>query len=309
MGSLAEKFRARIPSVGHFLRRARSDSRLITYDLLPVASTPQARNRLARLIALFRPKTRDFAPSKTARQLHRALETDGITPAQPLIDAAIVADLRGYFEQVPCHDPFRAHLDPFPFDAPASPETNMGYISLVDTLAAPHLMRLLNDQAVLEAAELYLGCKPLLDNVGAWWSFGDRPAAKGTQRYHRDLDSLRGFKLFIYLTDVDAESGPHVFMRGSHRSATLDTGKAMLDAAIHEAFGSWNEVQMIGPAGTWFLADTFGFHKGALPKSGRRLLIAAQYNVNPTPHMPRVPVATLADPELDPFVNRLLLAP
>lgn len=183
----------------------------------------------------------------------------------------------------------------------------MGYFSAADIVAAPHLMTLFNNPVVLEVAELYLGCKPLLDNLGAWWSYGDRPAAKGTQRYHRDLNSLRGFKLFIYLTDVDEASGPHVFMRGSHRSAQLDTGKAMPDHAIHDAFGAQNEVCMTGPAGTWFLADTFGWHKGALPRTGRRLLIAAQYNINRTPHLPRHPVANAADPAFDRFVNRLLL--
>jgi hypothetical protein len=307
MDSLAEKFRARIPSVGQFLRQARTDPRSIAYNLLPIASTPQARDRLARLVARFRPKTPGFAPSETARRLHAQLETDGITAAQPLLPAGSVAELRHYFETTLCADPYRPHLGAFRFDAPASPETNMGYFSAPDVVAAPHLMKLLNDPDVLAAAELYLGCKPMLDNLGVWWSFGDRPAAKGTQRYHRDLDSLRGFKLFIYLTDVDEASGPHVFMRGSHRSAKLDTGKAMTDQAIHDAFGAENEIRMTGPAGTWFLADTFGFHKGALPRTGNRLLIAVQYNVNRTPHLPRRPVAKSADPSLDPFVNRLLL--
>jgi hypothetical protein len=218
MSDLIDKARTRIPSVGHFLHRVRQDRRNFSYDLLPIASTPQARDRLARLIALFRPKTRGFDPGPAAGALHDALVTDGITPTLPPLPEEQIDAMRRYFETVPCHDPYRPHLGSFPFDAPASPETNMGYFTTAEIAAAPHVLALFNDPVVLEAAELFLGCKPLLDNLGCWWSFGARDAAKGAQRYHRDFDSLRGFKLFLYLTDVGPESGPHVFMRGSQRT-------------------------------------------------------------------------------------------
>jgi hypothetical protein len=65
---------------------------------------------------------------------------------------------------------------------------------------------------------------------------------------------------------------------------------------------------MVGPAGTWFLADTFGFHKGALPTTGSRLILVAQYKVNRTPHLLPAPVMARPDERFDPFVNRLLLA-
>jgi hypothetical protein len=302
-----EKARTRIPSTAQFLRRVRADPRHLSYDLLPIVSTPRARARIARLIALCRPKTAGFAPSASACRLYRDLVTDGITPPLPPLPADVVEEIRRYFEAVPCHDPYRPHLGAFPFDAPASPDTNMGYFSVAEILAAPHVLALFNDPVVLETAELFLGCKPLLDNIAGWWSFGGRPAARGTQRYHRDLDSLRGFKLFIYLTDVDVASGPHVFMRGSQASDRLDTGRALSDETIHAAFGAENERIMTGPAGTRFLADTFGWHKGLLPMSGRRLMLVAQYNINRTPHLPLRPVMAAPNSGYDPFVNRLIL--
>lgn len=302
----SDRLRSRIPSLGHYLRRMRQDRRLAVYDALPLFPLPETRDRLARLAALFRPKTRGFAPSETARHWHRDLATDGIALGLPPIDPGVIAEMRQYFEQTPCHDPYRAHLGTFPYDAPASPETNMGYFGAEEILRAPHVQDLFNDPAVLETAELYLGCKPLLDNIGAWWAFGDRPAAKGTQRYHRDFDSLRGFKLFIYLTDVDAESGPHVFMKTSHRSRELDTGQAQQDGVVRQYFGNANEVTVTGKAGTRFLADTFGFHKGALPGRGRRLMITAQYNVNASPHLPKGLRRERLPEGLDPAVNRLV---
>lgn len=109
------------------------------------------------------------------------------------------------------------------------------------------------------------------------------------QRHRRDLDSLRGFKIFFHLTDVDEDGGPHVFVKASHRSRLLSTGRALTDAQVEAAFGTAGTVTMTGPAGSRFLGDTYGVHKGALPRRGRRLLLSGQYNVNRTPHGPTVP--------------------
>ncbi len=289
IGSWQDNFRTRIPSLASFFRRVSGDRRNFAYDLLPLFASPGRRSFVARRLAALRPKTPGLTPSATARAWHAQLERDGIVPAIPAIDGAHVAALRRYFEGIPCLDPYRAHLGSFAFDAPASPETNMGYYNARQILAAPGFLDLFNDPVILETAELYLGCKPLLDNIGAWWSYPGRPAAKGTQRYHRDLDSFGGFKMFIYLTDVDAAAGPHVFMKGSHRSPLLPTGRACSDEAVRASFGVENEIAVTGSAGARFIADTFAFHKGLLPGQGRRLLLTAQYNVNASPHLPAPP--------------------
>lgn len=311
MAGLLGKARTRIASPGQYLRKVRDDRRYAIYDLLPIVTDPRIRDRLAGLIATRRPRTPGFAPSLEARAWCRMLETDGITPSMPPIDAVHVAAMRRYFEETPCHDPYRPHLGPFHADAPPSPDINMGYHGVEQILRAPHVLDLFNDPRVLETAELYLGCKPLLDNIGCWWSFGGREAAKGTQRHHRDLDSLRGFKIFFYLTDVDEENGPHVFVKGSHRSPRLGTGRALADTEVHGVFGTDATTTMTGPAGSWFLVDTYGFHKGALPRRGRRLLLTAQYNINRTPHAPRQPVLdrATAGGGHDPFVNQIYIAP
>lgn len=306
IGSWQDNFRTRIPSFGSFVRRVSADRRNFAYDLLPLFTSPGPRRFVARRLADLRAKTPGLEPSATARAWHALLERDGIVPAIPSIDDERVAALRRYFESIPCSDPYRAHLGSFAFDAPASPETNMGYYDAEQILAAPGFLDLFNDPVVLETAELYLGCKPLLDNIGAWWSYPGRPTAKGTQRYHRDLDAFGGFKMFIYLTDVDAAAGPHVFMKGSHRSASLPTGRACSDEAVRASFGVGNEIAITGSAGARFIADTFAFHKGLLPGQGRRLLLTAQYNVNASPHLPSSP--PLAGRKgYDADINRLIM--
>lgn len=301
-----DRLRTRVPSAPAFLRRAWRDPRHAVYDLLPLVPSPRHRARLARLAAATRRRTPDFQPSAAAQELAAALRRDGLATALPPVDPAIVAELRRHFETIPCRDPYRPHLGAFRFDAPPSPDSNMGYFDVDQILSTPHAMALFNDPRVLEAAELHLGCKPLIDNVGCWWSFPERAAAKGTQRFHRDYDSLGGFKLFIYLTDVDATGGPHVFVRGSHTDERLTTPKAMSDAEVGATFGPDAATVLTGPAGTRFVADTYGVHKGLLPVGGRRLLLTCQYTVNRTPHGPRQPIAE-RPAGYCPWVNRVYL--
>lgn len=288
-----------------FAARARADRRNIAYDLLPVLGL-KGRHLISRAVASVAPKTADLTPSDTARALCEQVRRDGFSAMQPPISADLLDDLVAYFKATPCHDPFRPQLGRFAWDAVPSDEVNIGYFTPEETLRAPHALSLANRPDVLAAAELYLGAKPILDNIGAVWSFPGRPNAKGVQRFHRDYDCTRNIKLFYYLTDTGEDAGPHVFVRYSHRSKVLESGKAQTDADIAEAFGADKVITLTGPAGSWFLEDVYGFHKGLLPVSKPRLLLAFQYNLYPTPHSPRAPF--MDNPGgFDPYINKVFL--
>ncbi|ESQ81160.1 hypothetical protein [Asticcacaulis sp. YBE204] len=303
--TFAERLKTRVPSWSHFLARARADERNIAYDLLPALGL-KGRKRLASIISAFHPKTPGLKPSPVARSLCKDLRRDGFSAVQPPIASSVLNDVVSYFKATPCHDPYRPHLGKFSWDAVPSDEVNIGYFTPEEVLRAPHMLDLMNRPDVLAAAELYLGARPVLDNIGCMWSWPGRDVSKGVQRFHRDYDCVRNVKLFYYLTEVDPESGPHVYAKGSQRSRILETGKAQTDEAISEAFGSENVVRITGPAGSWFMEDVYGFHKGLLPVSKPRLLLALQYNLYPSPHSPKAPV--MDNPGgYDPYINRVFL--
>jgi len=302
---LRQRLKTRIPSWRHFAARARADRRAIAYDLLPVLGL-DGRRLVSRAIGALRPKTAGLSPSETARNLCEEVRRDGFSAMQPPIDDDVLGDITAYFRATPCHDPFRPHLGRFAWDDVPSDEVNLGYFTPEETLRAPHALSLANRPDVLAAAELYLGAKPILDNIGAMWSFPGRPAARGVQRFHRDYDCTRNIKLFYYLTDTGEDAGPHIFVRGSHRSKVLESGKAQTDDDIAAAFGADKVTTLTGPAGSWFLEDVYGFHKGLLPVSKPRLLLAFQYNLYPTPHSPKAPV--MDNPGgFDPYINQVFL--
>lgn len=305
MTSFSERLKTRIPNGSRFLARAYDDRRHIAYDLLPVLDL-KGRETVAKALRVIKPHTRDFTPSDRARDLDAQLRRDGITAPQPPLPAHVINDLVAYFKTEPCHDSYRPHLGQFMWDRPASDESNIGYFTDEQVLRAPHLLDLMNDRLLLETAELYLGAKPVIDNIGCAWRFPGRETPKGVQRFHRDFDCARNVKAFWYLTDVTETSGPHAFVRGSHVDPRLDVGKAQTDAAIIDTFGADSIVSITAPAGTWFLEDVYGFHKEQLPVDQPRLLLAVEYNLYPSSLAPRHPA--MDNPGgYDRYCNRLFL--
>lgn len=297
-----ERLKTRVPDWRRFLARAREDRRAVAYDLLPVLGLKE-RLGLARAVAAFRPRTANFRPSDKARELALDLHASGLTAMQGPLPTN---DLLAYFQTTLCHDPYRPHLGRFQWDQPPSDEVNIGYFSWEEVIRAPGLLELANHPDVLAAAELYFGCKPVIDNIGASWSYPGRDIAKGGQRFHRDYDCAASFKLFLYVTEVDAGSGPHVYVKGSHRSSLIESGRAQADADIVAAFGAEAVTPIMAPAGSWFLEDVYGFHKGLLPKTRPRLLVAVEYNLYPSPLAPKAPILP-RDDKFDPYINRVFM--
>lgn len=200
-------------------------------------------------------------------------------------------------------------------------------------LAAPNLLEAANDPRVLAVAERYLGCPPTLFQISAWWSFpGHARRARYTQTFHRD-GKYRHCKLFIYLTDVDDEAGPHEVVIRSHdidtiKDALRRTGHAerhwpalfpaagyVRDQIIDGVFADRIK-RFLGPAGSSFLVNTFCLHRAVPPKSRPRLIAVASYGMFPQFRDARIALgpavraslaSRLPDTPRSRFINRELI--
>ncbi|HEX9568860.1 MAG TPA: hypothetical protein VF987_04200 [Rhodospirillales bacterium] len=170
-------------------------------------------------------------------------------------------------------------------------------------VACPHLVDLATDPAVLAVVEGYLGTAPIILGIVGWWSFADNAGAKDAQLYHRDGDDYRFCKLFVQLTDVDEDGGPHTFVEGSHDWNTVRALREKwsggpvefnewyfgtlrkADDKVERVFGR-KGVKLTGPAGTRFLVDTSGIHKGTPPVKADRLMAQVLYGVTPHAQAP-----------------------
>lgn len=237
------------------------------------------------------------------------LAEDGILPLASLVSARDVADMRGYFEARESSDPYRPKLGRFVAPAAAPPETHVAYYDNEQVIAAPHALRIANDPRVIGPVGDYLGAKPTISYMAAWWSMPRRGAAEHAELYHRDVDDLRFVKLFVYLTDVDEGSGPHNFVRGSPSQAKLTEIRRYSNDEVSGAFDAGDLLRLTGPAGTAFLENTYGLHRGEPPAERPRLLFQVLYSLKPYIAGPKRPIATVEPAiegvAIDPYVNRV----
>jgi hypothetical protein len=232
------------------------------------------------------------------------LEASGFTPLPPLLTAHQIDEMHAFLKDKRVVDR-RNHACSFlPCEAPAG--VPMADYTMSDILACPHLLAMANDPRLLALAAGYIGCTPTISAIMLRWSYPNDAPGRTVQAFHRDSDDWRFLKVFVYLTDVDEGSGPHVYVRGTHRhNATLRL-KTFTDQAIEEAYGDARLV-VTGQRGYAFAADTYGVHKGMVPTTTPRLLLQIQYSLLPVyayAYRPQPYVGKLA---LDPYVNRLML--
>ena len=162
--------------------------------------------------------------------------------------------------------------------APAQVKSNYSWVTTFD-----EMYRISSDPLLTTIVHQYLGVPPIFDTPVVFLNSAAPLDEKGlsdhAQLYHHDLHRLQFVKLFIYLTDVDAGSGPHAMIKGSHRSrpdAMWADGRHT-DAAVTASGLMANETRITGKAGTVFLVDTSALHKGVHPDNNARLLAQVQY--------------------------------
>ena len=131
---------------------------------------------------------------------------------------------------------------------------------------------------MLKLAQQYFGASPVQDLVAAWWSApGGGSASAAAQMYHFDLDRPRFLKLFVYLTDVDSATGPHAYVRGTHRDlpAAFRQDRRYDDEEVGKRFEA-DIARIPGPRGAVIHRRHPGADKGEPVVSGHRLVFQVE---------------------------------
>ena len=253
----------------------------------------------------------------------------------PAVDAERVAEMRAYFEAQPVYPgayvagPERCTLD-------EARGGNFASFPISEVFNCPHLVEIANTSETLAIVERFVGTTPTILGYSAWWTFAQPDHPIEAQLFHLDGDDYRFVKMFIFLTDVGHEDGPHTFFERTHDPDHLRAIRdnwpggrrefenwlfGMLrksDAQSRRALGA-EPVELTGPRGTRFLVNTFGVHKGPPPRNSDRLLCQVLYGVTPrlaetfTPLKLGSPEASHLPPNLGDvpydYINRLFLDP
>jgi len=133
-------------------------------------------------------------------------------------------------------------------------------------------------------ARRYLNAEPVCDLVAAWRSYPtdnkmDLNAA--AQMWHFDLDSTRWLKIFIYLTDVSYENGPHQMIAKTHNILPMwiwRDGRFKNRQLSRKLVN--NTKTVVGKAGSIVAVDTRALHRGLPLVSGYRDIIQVQFSAS-----------------------------
>lgn len=236
---------------------------------------PTSRNRLSRLFARLFCKPNLEACNDGLEALLR----DGYYEFPDFVAADFIDDISRELMSMKCFNPWDRSAGLFHVDD-ASPNMHVAQIKEAATLVA--LNDLAADQRLVGLASAYFGCRAVLDSIQAWWSLPGAGDPEEAENFHRDNDGIKFLKFFLYLSDVGDMNGPHVFIKGSHRVGKAIERRRYSDQEILQEFGSGNLKYFKAPAGYAFLEDTYGVHKGQVPKQGRRLLVQFRYCMHET---------------------------
>jgi hypothetical protein len=265
---------------------------------------------LAKYIQLRHGMLETKAHALHAAQL-KSLQQDGHTSLGELFSPAQLGEIRLYLRDklLIAHGEGRRDDDQPVFTLEQlQPSVRMAEYHLRDILHCPHLLELANHPALLRLAGDYVGCKPTISAIGLRWSFPDTGEGAGLQAFHRDCDDWRFIKVFVYLTDVDLDAGPHVYVQGTHLEHCSVRLQAYSDTQIMQVYGADKITSITGPAGFGFAVNTHGIHKGMLPSHRPRLLLQIQYSLLPVYMYRYHPVVSQRAVSLDGYINRLFLS-
>ena len=278
---------------------------------------PKTRAYLSSLMALTRPVASNIQKSAEEVKKHSvALKQSGISHLGTLLNNQQCIELKNYFSKLSVFDPYNPKAPvSLPNSQDRNPESHIAHHHALDVVTAPYLLEIANNPHILDIASAFLGCKPTLGYLAVWWSYHTENGAQHAEQFHRDVDDWRFLKLFIYITDVDAQSGPHIYVANSSISEKLREIRRFDDVEVAALFGQNNVMQLTGQAGKAFLEDTFGIHKGQPVQLGNRLIFQAVYSMFQLPYGPKNPVikkselSNISTYKFDPWVNRLYIFP
>lgn len=151
----------------------------------------------------------------------------------------------------------------------------------IDLKKNSELTKFLFSDEILKIAESYLNTKTISVNATFFISnsldITEEEKYRNAQYFHWDNDFTKFFKLYIYLNDVDEDTGPHIFVPRTHKKKFFSHKLCRLysDRDILENYEKVKK--FVGKKGTAFFVDGYGLHKGETPKNNYRLMLNVHY--------------------------------
>ena len=148
---------------------------------------------------------------------------------------------------------------------------------------------------LVDVARRYLGAEPAIWLTRLKWTLPrpdevalrpppyKEPIRYDAHAFHYDILDWTSLTLFVYLTDVDQDCCPHVFVEGTHTRKTLREIRRITidDSIVTRKYKDAVRV-ILGKKRTAFIEDTSAIHKMSTGRKNR-LILSIDYVVNRRP--------------------------
>lgn len=148
----------------------------------------------------------------------------------------------------------------------------------------PQIAELALDERILRYADAFLRSVAVLSSVTLRKTYVNDLPRFDTFLFHYDPNSVRYVKAFIYLQDVELETGPMLYVQGSESDKFRGWRKEQRyhDHEIESYYSQEGRITpILARAGDVVLADTTGFHRGSANIGEDRALITLGYSTHP----------------------------
>ena len=231
--------------------------------------------------------------SKEVKEVSNSLYENGYYIFEKKLDASTVERIKSFMETVPVrYSTVDSQLSSIVNEKGYRKCADLGNrFDIADVAfcnSNKDLLDIIADENFFHISNEYLGSKPILDIVTLWWnktipvSLSDDKKNllknASAQMFHLDMDRLKFLKFFIFLTDVDEESGPHVYVKNTHKvSPDYITSDGRFTDDLIEANAGDKIVKICGGRGSIIAVDTRGLHKGMEVLKGERLIFQVEF--------------------------------
>lgn len=147
-------------------------------------------------------------------------------------------------------------------------------------------MKLALHPAVLKMVGDYLGMLPVIENIMFWYSPNKENIHRSSQGYHLDAQDVRTLQMFVFVEDVDADSGPFVLIEAAESEKLArqinyrkkGATRRIDDELVEKNVAPSTIHTLTGPAGSAFIADSDRcFHYGSRKATKPRFILTFQY--------------------------------
>lgn len=169
--------------------------------------------------------------------------------------------------------------------AGAEPDVTAVHVQEPFVLGNADIQGLIASPVVAAFATRYFGASVVIHPPQLYWSLAaatpltPEVEVRNARRFHWDYDGIAGLRLHLNLTAVDEHAAPMQYLVGSHRPGRLDSRAlrhadlGTSDDDVWRSFGPGDLRSLIGPAGSTFVSDSQGLHRGTQPERTDRLFL------------------------------------